>query len=213
MVLMIPLLIDLTDKKIVIFGGGAVGERKARLFARYGKVEVASRDFTPELREMATRDEIRLREIELSANTLNLEPIIQDAFIVIPATDDENVNLRVIELAERLGILINRTDEIQGDITVPSIIEKGDITISISTGGMSPAMSKFLRKKLEREVTEADRRMVNLQRRLRSVLKDKITKQKRREEILWDVLEDQAIWDMLLEDENRAFELSLAKIG
>ena len=45
----IPLFLDLTARLVVIFGGGAVGERKARLFSQYGPVRVLSRDFSPGL--------------------------------------------------------------------------------------------------------------------------------------------------------------------
>ncbi len=212
MVLMIPLLFDLSGKKVLIFGGGRVGERKARLFSRYGDVEVVSRGFTPYLEEMADRGEIRLRRADLADDTIDLHRLMRDAFIVIPATDNETINSRIIEVAERSGVLVNRTDDIPGDVIVPSIIKRGDITVSISTGGISPAMSKLLRERLENEITELDAKMVRLQQRLRGILKKSIPDQRERESILWRVLRDREIWDLLSEDEEKALKLALEKI-
>jgi precorrin-2 dehydrogenase/sirohydrochlorin ferrochelatase len=212
MVLMIPLLFDLSSKKVLIFGGGKVGERKARLFSAYANVVVVSRDFTPELRRMGERGDIELIRMKLSSDDRNITHLISDAFIVIPATDDDSINSAIIELAERYGALINRIDELKGDIIIPSIIKKGNIIVSISTAGKSPAMSKFLRMRLERVITEKDSKMVELQHKLRTILKEEIGEQKRREEILWRVLADERIWDLILEDEDEALKLALKSI-
>ncbi|OFV68224.1 MAG: uroporphyrin-III C-methyltransferase [Candidatus Syntrophoarchaeum caldarius] len=212
MVLMIPLLLDISNRKVVIFGGGRVGERKARLFAEYSDVEVISRDFTPNLRSMGEKGKIRLREITLPDESSEIEALIKDAFIVIPATDDDEINSRIIEVAKRSEVLVNSTGEVTADIIVPSVIRRGDITIAIATGGRSPAMSKFLRKRIEREITESDSRMSKLQQRLRAILKTRVENQRERERILWEVLEDQQIWSLLPENEDQALELALKKI-
>ena len=47
-----PLFVDFTGKKVVIFGGGAVGERKAAYFAG-ADVTVVSREFSPGLEAMS----------------------------------------------------------------------------------------------------------------------------------------------------------------
>jgi len=209
---MIPLLLNLSNRKVVIFGGGKVGERKARVFADYSDVEVVSRDFTPNLRSMEEEGKIELREITLPDESSEIESLIKGAFIVIPATDDDGINSMIIEVAKRSEALVNSTGEFTADIIVPSAIKKGDITIAIATGGRSPAMSKFLRKRIEQEITETDSRMSNLQQRLRMILKARVENQREREKILWDVLEDQQIWDLLLENEDQALELAREKI-
>ncbi|MDL2261851.1 bifunctional precorrin-2 dehydrogenase/sirohydrochlorin ferrochelatase, partial [Methanimicrococcus sp. OttesenSCG-928-J09] len=54
----LPLLIDFTDKIVVIFGGGAVGERKAKRFAEKAMVTVVSSSLTPDLQKMEADDSI-----------------------------------------------------------------------------------------------------------------------------------------------------------
>ena len=73
-------------------------------------------------------------------------------------------------------------------------------------------MSKLLRERLENEITELDAKMVRLQQRLRGILKKSIPDQRERESILWRVLRDREIWDLLSEDEEKALKLALEKI-
>ena len=54
--------------------------------------------------------------------------------------------------------------------------------------------------------------MVRLQQRLRGILKKSIPDQRERESILWRVLRDREIWDLLSEDEEKALKLALEKI-
>jgi len=78
---LLPLLLDLEGKLVVIFGGGRVGERKARLFSDYAKVMVVSQEFTPGLMEM--KNDLMLVQSNLSHG---FEKYLEGAFIVVPAT-------------------------------------------------------------------------------------------------------------------------------
>jgi len=71
-------------------------------------------------------------------------------FLVIGATDDEALNRRVHRDAEKRGILCNIADRPEiCNFILPSVVRRGDLTISISTSGRSPALAKKLRKELE----------------------------------------------------------------
>jgi len=106
-----------------------------------------------------------------------------------------------------MGILANNATG-ESPAVVPSLIKKGDVMVAISTGGRSPAMSKYLRLKLESALGEDPGRMAALQDRVREELKKTVKGQKRREEILWAILDDPAVWDAL-RDQDRALELAL----
>lgn len=72
------------------------------------------------------------------------------AFLVIAATDDKEVNQKVWEDAQRHGLLVNVVDQ-PGlcNFIVPSVVNRGELQISISTGGASPALAKRIRQELE----------------------------------------------------------------
>jgi precorrin-2 dehydrogenase/sirohydrochlorin ferrochelatase len=186
---LLPLMLDLRQKQIVIFGGGSVGERKARLFLDYARVRVVSLDFTSGLIDV--KNDVELVFANLSRG---FEKYLEGAFIAIPATSDTELNRAIARVASRKGILVNEVDGI-GDVVVPSIIRKGSITISISTE--SPALSKYLRLRLEKELTENYQEMARLLAQIRMELKGLVPRQKDRARILWKILEDDEIWRLI----------------
>ncbi len=187
--LLLPLLLDLRQKQIVIFGGGSVGERKARSFLEYGRVRVVSLDFTSGLLDL--KNEVELVFADL---LLDFEKYLAGAFIAVPATNDIELNRTIARVAYRKGILVNEVDGV-GDVVVPSIIRKGPITISISTE--SPALSKYLRLRLEEEITGNYQEMARLLIQIRTELKEMVPEQKDRARIIWKILEDDEIWRLI----------------
>jgi precorrin-2 dehydrogenase/sirohydrochlorin ferrochelatase len=197
----LPILLDLGEKLIVIFGGGAVGERKARRFLDYGNVRVVSQDFSPGL--LGLKDRLDLVAADLSKG---FSKYLDGAFIAIPATSDLELN-RSIELeASRQGILINKVDGV-GDVVLPSIIKKGTITIAISTE--NPGLTKYLRLALEKELTENYQEMALLLAKIRPELKSLVPLQKDRARIIWNILEDEEVWRLLEVSREKAYDLAL----
>jgi precorrin-2 dehydrogenase/sirohydrochlorin ferrochelatase len=203
----IPLMLDLKGRKVVIFGGGDVGERKAMLFAGHAEVVVVSREFTPELKHISSEGKIKLitvKEMDESDIATNIE----DAFITIPATSDRLLNEKIGGMAQRRGILVNRVDEV-GEIIVPSVIRRGDIVIGISTLSSSPALSKYMRLKIEAVITPEFEKMSVLQDDIRGKLKSSIKEQRIRKEILWNILNDNDVWAALGESYDKAYNIAL----
>ncbi len=207
----LPLMIDLNDKEIVIFGGGEVGERKALLFHEHAKVTVISREVTRILDHLYELGKINVIKIkEISEN--NIRSFLKNAFIAIPATNDASLNAKIAEIAERNGQFVNRVDDF-GDIIIPSMIRRGDIIIGISTAGMSPALSKYIRHKIEEVITPEFGEMSRLQNEIREKLKTSIADQKKRKEVLWDILNDDNVWKALEESYEKAYIVSSRHIG
>ncbi|VVB68458.1 Precorrin-2 dehydrogenase [uncultured archaeon] len=151
---LLPLLLDLNSKLVVVFGGGRVGERKARLFSDYAHVRVVAQDFAPKLKEM--KEDLERVHSDISSG---VERYLDGAFLVIPATSDSELNRAIEQEARRRGILVNRVEG-RGDVVVPSLIRKGPIAIAIATE--SPGLSKYLRLRLEKELTENYQEMARL---------------------------------------------------
>lgn len=190
---MIPLFIDFTGRRIVIFGGGDVAARKAAYFSGTAQVMVVSRSFVPEFDNL----NITRRDIDLvTATGRNLADVLTGAFLVIAATSDSVVNDRIGRLCKATGILFNNADGESGDVIMPAVSSGENYTIAISTGGNSPAVSRYIREKIEETFPGLDE-MIGLQVRLREVLKAREPDQKKRSDILNKVLHDPAVWASL----------------
>jgi precorrin-2 dehydrogenase / sirohydrochlorin ferrochelatase len=189
----LPLFLDLTSRMVVIFGGGAVGERKARLFSQYGPVRVLSRDFSPGFQDLAADPQRKIELVECDL-TRGFGKYLQGAFIAIPATNDSKLNRAIEDKAVALGVLVNKVEGI-GDVVVPSILQRGSIAIAISTE--SPGLTKYLRARLEEELTGNYPDMARLLSQIRSENKEFVPMQKDRARIIWEILNDDEVWRLL----------------
>lgn len=172
-----PAFLDIKDKKAVVVGGGRVAERKVRLLLSAGaSVTLISPDITQPLRRMAEKG--ILSHIKRNYRRGDLK----DAFIVVAGTSSAEVNLRI---AENAGHLVNVVDAPwAGNYIVPSIVKRGQLTIAISTDGSSPALSKTLRKELEKYYSREFASYLRLVEKVRSEALDKIKNEKQRERFL-----------------------------
>lgn len=141
-----PILLDLKGKKCVVMGGGRVAQRKIKsLLKAKARVWVISPDLTKGLKQLKRKKSIVYVQSRYQAKYL------QGAFLVIAATCDEKINRRVASDAQAQGKLTNVVDAPRlSNFIVPSSIHKGGLVISISTNGKAPALSKRIRKDLNK---------------------------------------------------------------
>jgi len=199
---MIPLFIDCSGRRIVIFGGGAVAARKAAYFANEARVLVISRSFVQKVETLP----VKTKSVDIEvASDARLTALIGNAFLVIGALSDPVQNNRIGRLCRKKGILFNNADGKAGDVVLPAISCGERYTLAISTGGSSPAISRYIREHLKQELPELDA-MILLQNRLREELKHAEPDQVRRTAILHKVLDDPSIWKLLKNDPDKAWE-------
>ncbi len=204
---MIPLFIDCVGRRIVIFGGGAVAARKAAYFAKEARVLVVSRSFVQKIE--ALRVEKRNLDIQ-DAPDATLAALVREAFLVIGALSDPAQNNRIGRICKKRGILFNNADGEAGDVILPAISGGEHYTLAISSGGSSPAVSRFVREHLEEELPGLDA-MIVLQQRVREELKKTVSDQIRRNGILRRILDDKSVWELLLTDPDRAWDTVSAR--
>jgi precorrin-2 dehydrogenase/sirohydrochlorin ferrochelatase len=197
---MIPLFVDCSGKRIVIFGGGEVASRKAAYFSGEADVLVVSRSFSHKMSILPV--ERRMLEAgRVSDEELN--GIIDRAFLVIGALSDPVQNNRIKNLCIAREILFNNADGEAGNVIIPSVTGGKNFTLAISTKGNSPAVSRFIREHLETQFPALDD-MIALQRDLRAQLKHTEPSQSRRNAILWEVLNDRELWITLKNNPSQA---------
>ena len=140
-----PIFLDIHNRPCLVVGAGSVGSRKAlTLLACGARVTVVAPVVDGTLRDLAVAGIIEIRKRPYQSADLD------GMFLVIGATNDAALNLRIKADADRLEKLCNISDCPEAcNFILPSVVERGDLVIAISTSGMSPAFAKRIRKYLE----------------------------------------------------------------
>jgi len=139
-----PIFVDLQNQPCLVVGGGEVAARKIRLQLSAGaKITVIS----PELGKTIASE--MLNDIKHVAKEFS-DDDLTGYRLITAATNDPAVNRRVSELAQAMNVPVNVVDqpELCSFIT-PSIVDRGAVTVAISTGGSAPVLARMLRAKIE----------------------------------------------------------------
>ncbi|MCX6700292.1 MAG: bifunctional precorrin-2 dehydrogenase/sirohydrochlorin ferrochelatase [Methanomicrobiales archaeon] len=196
-------MIDFSGKRVVIFGGGDVGARKAAYFCEETEVTVISRSFSPAF------DELTVRRLEMNLAGIGdyeLEGLVKAAFLVVAATQDTVLNDRIGRYCAIRGVMFNNADGKAGDVILPSQLKGTHYTIAISTFGESPGISRFLREHIGQSYPNLDL-MIEVQNQLRTTLKLTIPDQVQRSRVLHEVLDDESVWKALEGGARPAWEI------
>lgn len=137
--------LKLTGRRCLVVGGGEVGLEKVEgLLACSGEVTLIAPDAVPELKRLAAEGSIRWERREYAGRE-DLEGI----FMVIAATDDTEVNIRIFDDAEARAMLVNVVDVPPlCNFILPAIVRSGPLAIAISTAGASPALAKRMKNEI-----------------------------------------------------------------
>ncbi|UCG77589.1 MAG: bifunctional precorrin-2 dehydrogenase/sirohydrochlorin ferrochelatase [Nitrospirota bacterium] len=162
-----PAFLDLKGKKCLIVGGGKVAERKVRSLVKAGaNVTLISPELTASLKRMSSNEKIGHKKRRFRKGDTG------GFFLVIAATSDEKVNRRVFEESKGLINSVDMPDLC--NFIVPSVVSKGPLQIAISTSGLSPAVSRTLRKDLEEYVHKDVSRYLSWLKNIRERIKKKM---------------------------------------
>ena len=160
---MYPVSLEITDKLCVVVGGGSVAERKVLgLLTAGAQVRVISPQLTETIIELA--DDGRIEWLERGYEQGDLV----GALLVFAATDSREVQEAVVLEAGLEGQLVNVIDEPAScSFQVPAVIRRGDLTLTVSTGGKSPAVAAMVRRTLAESFGEEYSQLLDLMSRLR----------------------------------------------
>lgn len=162
-----PINLNIDDIKITIVGGGKVAYRKCMNFLEFNKkVRIVSKELIEEFNTIRSK-------IELIDDNYD-EKYIKDSFIVIAATNNKEVNEKIAVYCRKHGKLVNVVDNQElCNFTVPSYVKRGDLLLSVSTGGKSPSLSAKIRRQLEEEYDDSYEEYINILGKAREkVIKD-----------------------------------------
>ena len=144
-----PIFLEMKDRRCVVIGGGAVAERKVEgLVAVGANVTIISPAITDGLRDLLEENAIRHVAREYQAG----DWVGYDLIFV--ATDNSEINAAVSSEARSLRIWINSADDPEHcDFILPAVIRRGDLAVAVSTGGVSPAVTRTIREELDEHFT------------------------------------------------------------
>lgn len=145
-----PVFLEMNQRRCVVIGGGAVAERKVAGLLKVGAtVTVISPQVTGKIAQW-----VKLGSIDLLASYYQAGDLAGYE-IVFVATDHSEVNAVVCEEAKSRGVWVNAADDPAScDFILPSVLRRGDLTVAVSTGGRSPALSRAIREELESYFTK-----------------------------------------------------------
>jgi precorrin-2 dehydrogenase/sirohydrochlorin ferrochelatase len=201
------LIVDLNikGKHAIVIGGGTEGIRKVRaLLGQDCKITVISNRFNRFMIEQSELGKIELVKAKL--RDVNILDNYGDAFLVLAATNDRELNRRIIERGRSLRAFVYAADDpAVSDFSYASVINiEGIVQIAISTSGKSPLMARKIRIKAERVlhriIKKADIENAKLQEFARQAARPHIRTVDERKEFLYSVVKNNQIQNLIKED-------------
>ena len=186
-----PVNLNITGRLCVVIGGGPVAERKiGGILASNGRVRLVSPEAVSSLQVLASQRTIEWRRKPYGPDDL------AGAFLVFAATGNLEVQASIVRDTCAAGLLVNVADDPAAcDFHLPATVRRGDLTLTVSTRGRSPAVSAMVRRRLEGEFGEEYGRLTALMACLRDQLLAAGGRQATRRDLFRDLLhEDMIDW-------------------
>ncbi|EGT2201440.1 precorrin-2 dehydrogenase [Clostridioides difficile] len=173
-----PINLKLDDLDVVIIGGGEVAYRKCKNFLNFNKrVTIVSKQLLNKFYDL--KEYINIIEDDYK------EVYIEKASIVIAATNNKVLNMEIGLYCREEHKLVNVVDNVEiSNFTVPSYIKRGDLLISVSTGGKSPSLSSKIKKEIEEIYTEDYEEYLNVLGDIRKKVIKKYEDKSKRKDVL-----------------------------
>jgi precorrin-2 dehydrogenase/sirohydrochlorin ferrochelatase len=184
-----PIYLDLKKRRVLVVGGGAVAEGKARQLVDAGaQVSVVSPTLTDGLSDLVGQGAIEYRVGTFAIDDLN------DVILVIGATDEQSVNESVANAAASRGILCNVVDQpALCNFITPALVTRGDLQISVSTGGGSPSLTQRVKREVAALIGDEYGELLEMAAEMRAEAKRLIDVFDRRKKVLHAFVESEAL--------------------
>jgi uroporphyrin-III C-methyltransferase/precorrin-2 dehydrogenase/sirohydrochlorin ferrochelatase len=195
----LPIFLKLSDQPCLVVGGGEIAARKIRqLLKAGGKVTVVA----PELGDAvkALLPDQKFRHIASIFRSEYLDGMV----LVIAATDDEDINRQVSELAQSRNIPVNVVDNPKlCSFIMPSVVDRSPVQIAISTGGASPVLARLLRARLETMIPASFGRLAELMGKSRALVRKRFPDMNERRRF-WEHILQGPVAEMLFAGQDKA---------
>jgi len=200
-----PVFLNLHEKDCLVVGGGNVAARKVLSLLDCGaRVRLVS----PVLLSHKLVELVKEKKVKYLPKSYDSSDI-EKVFLVISATDNENINRQVAEDCFKAGKLVNVVDNPKKcNFFVPALVRRGSLSIAVSTGGKSPLLAAKISKRLEKEFLPAYGEILELLGKIREKVIDNIADPEKRKIIFNNILDGDTM-ELL---ENNLFEEAKERI-
>ncbi|NTW04780.1 MAG: bifunctional precorrin-2 dehydrogenase/sirohydrochlorin ferrochelatase [Peptococcaceae bacterium] len=142
-----PVFLRVHSIKCLVVGGGRVAYRKALFLLGYGaEIILVSPEIIIEIQELAEQGIIK------HIRDFYSKTYLDGMKIVIGATSDSEINLKIYQDCLEQDLLVNIVDNPElGNFFFPAVVKRGSMQLAISTGGKSPLLAKKIKIQLEKE--------------------------------------------------------------
>lgn len=156
-----PVNLDLRGRRVLVVGAGPVAARKVDGLRRAGAIiTVVAPDAVDEI---ADADDVRWHQRPYQRGE------VASYRLAITATNDRAVNAQVARDADAANVFVNSADDPENcSFILPAVVTRGDLQLTASTNGRSPAFSQWARARLEREFTDVHARVLDVLSEVRS---------------------------------------------
>jgi len=181
-----PIFLELSGRRVLLVGAGPVAQRKALSLLEAGaRLVIVAESIDPAFEAFCIS-----RKIELIKGRYSDE-YLGKATLVIAATDNPDVNLRVYRDCQEKEILCNTVDEPECcDFFTPAVVQRGRLQIAIGTDGACPAYAGHIRKKLDEIITEDHARFLEELELARSRVIARVPDEKQRKVVIGHLVDD-----------------------
>lgn len=199
-----PLMIDLSQKSIVIVGGGKVATKRASTLIEYcADVHIVSPIISTTLKELLDNENITWSQKEFEPQD------VEHADFVVIATNNNEVNTKVLESVPPHALCNHASKAQVGNVTIPSILKRGKLSISVSTNGASPKLSKKMISRISDMYDESYEMYIDFLYESRQLIKRLSIEPSRKEDLLQHILSDEYLDEVKQQEFTRWLHLQV----
>ena len=153
-----PLFINLENKKVLVIGGGKVAAKKIEKILEYGA------DITVVTENVVEEKLLKLENVKIENNQkiendkAKIEKLVKGYFLVIAATDNEELNENIANVCDSNGMLINNvSSKIKMNAMFGGIVKNSEFQIAISTSGKSCKRSRAMKSEIQKVLDKIEK--------------------------------------------------------
>jgi uroporphyrin-III C-methyltransferase/precorrin-2 dehydrogenase/sirohydrochlorin ferrochelatase len=203
----LPLFLSLRERRALVVGGSDAAARKIELLLAAGaRVSLIATTVTGEITQLIADGRIAWAGRQFEAGELD------GMSVVIVACDDVGLQWQVSRVAQARGVPVNVVDTpALSSFIMPAIVDRGPITIAISTGGAAPALARKLRGEIERALPATIGRLARFAEIFRAQVRHTLAEPRARR-LFWDRVFEGRIGELALAGDEIAARRELIRL-